>query len=104
MAKVTLKAIDLRIPRSKWHDLSLATANRKSEIPQAAPTRFLSLSKNQKSKSQGTDSRSHSLVLRGLGKGTLSLINIEVGTPGLLGCLPSFLGPLPTALLSQVAA
>lgn len=70
------------------------------------PARCLNLSKKSKKSKAGQPwiSDPFSLVLRGLGMVTLSFINIEVGTPRLLSCLPSFLGALPTALLSQAAA
>lgn len=72
------------------------------KAPEQQQWRILARTGNPKAKVQVLDPQG--LVLRGLGKGKLSLINIEVETPGLLGCLPSFLGPLPTALLSQAAA
>lgn len=69
------------------------------------PARCLSLSKKQKPEAgQPWIPAPFGLVLRGLGMVTLNFINIEVETPGLLSCLPSFLGALPTALLSQAAA
>jgi hypothetical protein len=85
-------------------DLSLCGREEEKPSSQTVPARCLNLSGKAEIQSGRWISDPFGLVLRDLGMGTLSFINIEVGTPGLLSRLPSFLGALPTALLSQAAA